>query len=392
MNKTIVSKLPDWHLKNKRVFFRADLNVPIDTAGNIFNDFRLHAILSTIDMLITKGCKIILATHMGRPKKEERHLSTHTLVSWFEQQGYKITHEPDLQKAKQKSHLINDTILLLENMRFFPGEKKDDKEFAQQLKQLADYYVNDAFALLHRTDTSITLLPQLFDADTRTIGPLVEQELTTLGNIRFNPAHPYMLIIGGGKVHDKLPYLFDFLDKVDVIALCPAIVFTLAKAMGTRVGRSLVDDSALEQMQKFLRVAQEKNVRILFPVDYLIAQENLEGPLSYCDADNIPENAVGIAIGPKTIEAWKQEIKKTETIFFNAAMGMLERPETLEPLKQLLYVVAESSAYTIVGGGQSVATVKKYHLEHGINYLSTGGGAALAYVGGQELPGIDGLY
>lgn len=392
MDKIPVSKLFTWNLAGTRVFLRVDLNVALSDEGKILDDFRLHSILPTIDTILRAHGKVILATHIGRPKEYTPSLSTRTLVPWFEQQGYKIVFEDDLQRAQEKSHTITDTILLLENLRFFPGEKKSEISFARQLKTLSDFYVNDAFALLHRNDTSITLLPKLFDQDKRSIGPLVEQELKILSNIRNNPAHPYLLIVGGGKVKDKIPYLWNFLDKVDSIALCPALVFTFMQAQGISVGKSLIAPDIVEQTKDFLHAAQKKNVRILFPIDYLIARDNLHGPLSICTADQIPANAFGIAIGPKTIQTWAPEIKKAETIFLNAAMGMLDQPKTIEPLKELLYVIANSSTYSVIGGGESVAIVKKFHLEYGINYLSTAGGAALCYVGGQELPGIDKIY
>lgn len=391
MDNKIHSMLPEWHVTNKRVFLRADLNVPIDNTGTIIDDFRLRAILPTIDHLLSHKATVILATHLGRPKAQEPLLSTKQLVAWFKQQGYHIEFVPELNKALLASKKSGAKIILLENMRFFPGEKKQSETFAQKLKILADFYVNDAFALLHRTDTSITLLPKLFAPDKRTIGPLVEQELRVMGNIRFNPAHPYMLIIGGGKVKDKLPYLEHFLNYVNTIAICPALVFTLAKAQGKPVGKSLVDEEAIPLIEKIIKIAREKNISILQPSDYLIALNTFDGPLSYCSANAFPDDAIGISIGPETINEWKKEIDQANTLVCNAGMGLLNRPETITPLKDLLQVIANSSAYTIVGGGQSVAVVKQYYLDYGIDHLSTGGGAMLAYLSGKSLPGIESI-
>ena len=247
----IHSHLHTAELSDLRVFLRADLNVPL-YEGHIQNDFRLKALRPTLDLLLKKKARVILATHIGRPQGFDKKLSTQVLVKWFENHNYPIAWVASLEQAHlQSEHLAPQTILLLENMRFYKGEQSQNQQeraaFAEQLKKLGDYYVNDAFALLHRDDTSITLLPQLYTKKHKTIGLLVERELDTLSDLFAKPKRPFMIIIGGGKVKDKLPFIEQLLDKVDIIMILPALVFTFLKAMGQEVGLSLVDTELLEQ-------------------------------------------------------------------------------------------------------------------------------------------------
>lgn len=385
--KTISSHLDTFDLSGKRVFLRADLNVPLQN-NTVAHDQRLRAVLPTIDLIQKKGGKVICATHLGRPKGHDPKLSAQSLANWFASKGYLVEFEDDLNKAHEKSLQNPETILLLENLRFFPGEKSGNKEFAQQLARLGDFYVNDAFGLLHRTDTSITLVPELFPPEKRTIGLLIEQELSMLNKLLDNPAKPFTLIIGGGKVHDKLPLLENMLDSVDTILLCPAIVFTFLKAMGKEVGISLVDDNALPLCKKLLDRAQQKKVKIVLPIDYQTATDSLDGPLSFVDADGIPKNGMGISIGPKTAALFDSEIKKSNTIFINCGMGFLHRPDTLRGLEAILKSVGKSQAFSVIGGGETVAFSQMLGLDKNISYSSTGGGATLTYLSGGKLPGL----
>jgi phosphoglycerate kinase len=348
----------------------------------------LQAILPTIDLIQQKGGKVILATHLGRPTGPTPGLSTKNLVPWFKQHGYAIDFEPHLEHAYDQSFFDQKTILLLENMRFFPQEKTGDLQFAQSLARLSDWYVNDAFALLHRNDSSITVLPTLFTPATRTIGLLIERELTMLNQILHQPKKPFVLICGGGKVADKIPLLNNLLPHISTLLLCPAIVFTFLKALKKNVGKSLVDDEALSLTLEMLRTAQEKNIKIMFPIDYQVAQQTFNGPLSLVAADEFPADGVGISIGPKTAQLFGDEIRHAQTIFYNGAMGDINRPETLAGLGELFKAMGQSNGFSIVGGGESVAAAKRLGAEHMINYISTGGGATLAYVSGQKLPGL----
>lgn len=384
------SLLPLWDITHKRLFLRADLNVPLKN-GVILNDYRLQALLPTLNLIVEKKGKIILATHIGRPKGNDPLLSTQHLIPWFHKHGFEIDFEADFEKAAAKSYEMNGSILLLENLRFFPGEKSYIPTFARTLANLADFYINDAFGSLHRTDTSITQLPLLFPQDKRTIGLLIENELSHLNRLIENPAQPFVAVIGGGKVTDKLPLLESLLDRVQVLLLCPAMAFSFLKALGINVGKSLVDKTAFDQCKNILVKAQQKNVLLLLPVDCIVADGEFEGPLlpHAFLVDEFPQNGVGISIGPKTTEIYVREILKGGTIFFNGLMGDVRRPETLNGMKDLLQAMAQSQGFTLIAGGDSVAAAQIMGLADTINYLSTGGGATLSYLSGKKLPGLD---
>ncbi len=375
-------------LDGARVFLRADLNVPLEN-GRIMSEHRLLAILPTIDLIKQKGGRIILATHIGRPEKSDHtNLSTQILVSWFENRGLQVSFEPDLTMAYDKSRQPFGDILLLENLRFFPGEQEKNQEFTQALARLADYYVNDAFALLHRDDASITDLPVLFGPNERTIGLLIEQELQSLNSLIEIPQHPFVLILGGAKIKDKLPLIKAFLPLVDTILLCPAIVFTFLKAQKKPVGNSLVDDTLLAASTQILEAARKQNVKVLFPLDYQIAQEKFDGPVSYIDSTNIPADTVGVSIGPKTEKLFALEIEQAHSIFFNGVVGNERNPITLQGMNAILEAMAETEAFTVLGGGDTVAVAQELGFADEMDYCSTGGGATLTYLSGQPLPGL----
>ncbi len=379
------------NLKNKRVFLRADLNTK-STNGEIKNDHRLQAILPTIDELLKRGAKIILATHVGRPKKPTPELSTKNLLKWFEKRKYAIDFEPDFNKAHEKSLEKNNTILLLENMRFFPGEQSSDQKerekFCDQLAPLADLYVNDAFGLLHRNDTSITDLPKKFDTQNRTLGLLVKKELLILGNLLSNAQKPFLCIFGGGKVSTKIPLMRNLISKVDAIALCPAIVFTFLKVHNKPVGKSLVDEHALDDAQQIIKEAKEKNVSLLFPTDYLVSKNKIGNPLIVAQADNFPHDAIGVSIGPETAQHYTTKIKEAKTIFYNGLSGFHDQPESLQEIAKLFKAMNESKGTTIIAGGDSVAIAQQLGFDKNISHLSTGGGSVMAYLSGKELPGL----
>jgi phosphoglycerate kinase len=386
---SVISTLATADLTHKRVFLRADLNVALSGLGSGITDHRLQAILPTIDLIQRKGGKVILATHIGRPTGPTPGLSTKNLMPWFQQRGYAMDFEPHLGHAYDQSFFDPKTILLLENMRFFPQEKTGDLPFAQSLARLADWYVNDAFALLHRSDTSITVVPSLFTRETRTIGLLIEQELTLLQKLLHKPKKPFVLICGGGKVADKIPLIQHLLPHIDTLLLCPAIVFTFLKAVKKNVGKSVVDDNSLQVTREMMRTAQEKNINVLFPVDYQVAHQTFNGRLSIVNADEFPADGVGISIGPKTAQLFGDTIRQAQTIFYNGAMGDINRPETLTGLAELFKAIGQSKGLSIVGGGESVAAARLLGLEHTMSSFSTGGGATLAYLSGEPLPGLD---
>ena len=391
----IHSQLPEADLENGYVFLRADLNVPL-VQSQISDDFRLRSLQPTLDLLITKKAKIVLGTHIGRPQGYDPALSTKILIPWFEKHGYRITFASCLEEATQKkASLLPGSILLLENLRFDPREKSTNNDqrhaFAKQLNSLApDYYVNDAFGLLHRHDTSITDLPAVYDPECKTLGLLVEKEVNTLSHYFEEPAQPFMVILGGGKVRDKLPHLEELITakKIQAIMPLPAIVFTFLKALNKPIGQSLVVDEEVSQAARIMKMAQNNGITFVFPLDYLVAEESFEGPLRVVEADAIGETDVGLAVGPQTLEYYSCILKKMKMIYINGAMGLPERPETMEALKRLLQTIAQLNVCCIIGGGESVAAVYQYDLENTITYCSTGGGASLYFLTYGTLPAL----
>ena len=375
-----------WNVANKRVFVRADLNVPLNN-GTIANDFRLNNILPTLDYIINHNGSIVLATHIGRPKNHEPELSAQLLVPWFTQRGYSILFVADINSIAQHT-ITPQQILLIENLRFFPGEKDGDPFFAKQLASTSDYYVNDAFGVVHESDCSVTLLPYEFPENRRSIGFLMEKELRMLNTLRNNPTHPFIAIIGGGKIKDKIPLIQGLLNTVDTILLCPALCFSFLKALGQPVGQSLVDDSLRTLCTEIINDAHHRGVNIIFPLDYQIATDTIDGPLAIVTATDFPKTAIGISIGPKTVELFSAEINHAKTIFLNCAMGFADRPKTRQSTYSLISAMAHSTATTVIAGGDSIDAAFASGSAPSISHLSSGGGAALAYLSGKLLPGL----
>ena len=382
----IYANFSQWKMENKRIFVRADLNVPLAN-GIITNDFRLTSACATIDYILNHRGSIVLATHIGRPKNKEPELSTKILIPWFEQRGYSILFVQDIATIATLP-IIAKQIILIENLRFFPEEKNGDPFFAKQLARTAYYYINDAFGVIQRSDCSVALLPYEFPQERRSIGLLMEKELQALTILRDNPARPFVAILGGGKIEDKIPLIASLVNKVDTLLLCPALCFSFLKVLAKPVGQSLVNDTMLTLCKKIILEAENTNTRYMFPVDYQIAYDSIDGPLAVVSADAFPENAVGISIGPKTVALFAAEIKQAKTVFLNCAMGFENRPETRQSTKNIINAMAQSSANTIIAGGDSVDIALDTPHYQSIDHLSTGGGAALAYLSDTLLPGL----
>lgn len=368
-------KIQSWnHLVGKKVFVRFDGNVPIEN-NVIQNDFRLKALLPTLELLKDKGAHITLATHIGRPEGIDPALSTRPLKEWFASKGYG-----------------NSTVTILENLRFNPGEKNQDIAYARELAKDMDYYVNDAWGLMHRKDTSITILPTLFAPDKRAFGLLVHKELAALEHLKTDPEKPYVVILGGGKVETKLPVIERLIDsnKPTTIIVLPALAATFAQAFGKPVGKSLVDSALLEQAKKIIeKTACCNHFELLLPYDYTYVKNTWDGPLGTCDAQDFPTNGIAMGVGPRSLAAFAPYIKNAHTLFFNGAMGNPSRPETMQPLHELLRMIAASQAYSVIGGGNSVTEVENLGLMQEIDYCSTGGGSTLLYISGGSMPGLE---
>ncbi|MFA5074836.1 MAG: phosphoglycerate kinase [Candidatus Babeliales bacterium] len=391
------------NLKNKRVLLRADLNVPTkDTA--ILQDYRLVEIIPTINYIQENEGKVILATHIGRPEAGDHinffdeNLSTKILLPWFEKENLDIKLERDLIDAQIFSRQDLNQILLLENLRFFNGEQGEAHErerFAQLLFNLADIYVNDAFGLIHRDDTSITLLPNLFEKNKKAIGLLIEKEITELNKLKKKVKQPFMLVLGGNKVKDKTKLLENFLEKshVSVIMIGGAIANTFLKSLGYNVGKSFIEEDLLDFAKNFIGLAQKQNIEILLPQDVL-AVENINSQnynIEYFDINNIPNDRFCVDIGPKTIASFVDKIKKAKTIFTNGSMGIYSKKEFSTGSFEILKAIGQSFAYSVAGGGDCVAAIYQFNLQNEFDFLSTGGGATLTYLSTETIENLPGL-
>ena len=395
----IQSSLGSWQLYNKTVFLRADLNVPL-VNGHIASDFRLKALLPTLNILVTKGARIVLATHLGRPKRVNTLLSTQLLLPWFVEHGYRVCFAPTIERAHELlDHAQPGEIIVLENMRFFPQEQTPDIQFARQLAALACYYVTDAFGVLHRTDTSVALMPQLYTRDCKTIGLLVEKELSVLARLKHNPPRPFAFVLGGGKIKDKIPLLAALLvlNTLDTVLLCPAVSFTFLKVLGCPTGNSLVEESMLEQAQYILTTALNRGIKLLLPLDYLITSEasslsrSLKPPFVLTPAHALGPHNSGVSFGPETLRLYRPYLEQASTIFINGASCIAEYPSSCPYFYALLQAAADSPAWSIVAGGDSVAGVYALGIEKSISFCSTGGGATLTYLSDKLLPGLESI-
>lgn len=386
-------------LQHQRVLVRADLNVPIAENGTIKNDARLRALLPTINHIQARGGKIILATHIGRPTHThlEHQLSTRNLIPWFEQQGLKVDFESDFLGALPKTYKNPGRIMLLENLRFFMGEKQYSMPFAELLANLADIYVNDAFGTLHRADTSVALLPRLFLPQNRGWGLLVEAELTHLEPLHDAPEQPLVLMLGGAKVEDKIGLITTFLQHSapQTILLGGKLAFPFLAAQGIHLGASHPTGEEIVIAQQGLEVLG--NTGLLLPTD-AVTIKNLQQTatpsvklISAIDADDII-----IDIGPESCVLFKEALQAAKTIFVNGTMGINQTPADSTGTTALLQAIADlPDCIKIAGGGDGVAAIEKLGLQKAMTFLSTGGGATLTYLASenpwQELPGLKAL-
>lgn len=367
----------------KRIFLRLDLNVPLEN-GIISNDFRLKKALPTIEYLNAQKANVIIGTHLGRPKNQESHLSTKQLLPWFKKQGLDISFVANLEELKTLKWNKN-RFFLLENLRFFAGEKSDDIVFARQLAQPTELYIDDAFAALHRKDTSIYIVPTLYPPEKRGIGLLIENELYHLSRLRDQMYAPRLLLIGGSKIKTKLPFIQKMLYHSQEIVLLPPLVFTFLKAQGIEVGRSLVEESMLDAAREIIVSAKKCSAKLTFPRDYYV--QDADG--AYVYRKSLRSTDFGIAIGKQTLEYLSERFSAMKAIFFNGAMGFANKPDTLIPTKELVNLLQASAAYTVIGGGDTVSICQHLSSLESINFISTGGGATLAFIAQEKLPGLE---
>ena len=395
-----MKKLEHIDLSNQRVLLRADLNAPLKVDSNgqmqITDDGRLKASVATIELLIKKNAKIIILAHLGRPKGERKpELSLKPIAKRLGE----LLNKPiafaenlnDPELATRIDSLNPGEILMLENIRYEKDETSKDQternRLAQKLAQLADFFVIDGFGVVHREQASVTDIARLLPSAP---GKLVEAEQKAFDKVLKNPERPYVVVLGGSKVSDKLGVINNLINKVDLLLIGGGMAFTFLKAQGLEVGQSLLEIDRLDEVNKLMNLAKEKNVEIVLPVDVVISKE-LDGSseVKTVEVANIPVDQKGLDIGPKTIELFKTKLNQAKTVVWNGPMGVFEVKQFSNGTKEIAQKISELSAYTVVGGGDSAAAIRLLGLDESkFDHISTGGGASLELLEGKELPGL----
>lgn len=382
-------------LNNKRVFIRVDFNVPMDEGGNITDDTRIRAHLPTIKYALEKGAKVIIGSHLGRPKgkrseafslkacaKRLSELLVRDVLFLDDCIGEKV--------AKAVSEMKKGDVILLENLRFHEGEEKNDPEFAKELAKLCDVYIDDAFAVSHRKAASNTAITEYVKVCAA--GFLLKNELTYFNKAMGDPVRPLVAIIGGAKVSDKIGVLEKLVEKVDKLVVGGGMAFTFLKALGFEVGNSICEENMLDTARSIMEKAKKSGVKLYLPVDCVIAEKaTTEAVVKNCPIQEIPKGWMGLDIGPATVTLFSEAIQDAKTILWNGPMGMFELDPFSRGTFAMVFYVANSHALTIVGGGDTDTAVHKAGESDKISYISTGGGAFLELLEGKTLPAIEAL-
>lgn len=389
MNKKTVR---DINVEGKKVLVRCDFNVPIDENGKITDNRRIVGALDTIKYLMDKNAKVILCSHLGRPKGEyKKEFSLEPVAKELSRLlGKEVKLASDIVGDSAKSLVANmkeGDIVLLENVRFDPREEKNDEEFSKELASLAEVFVNDAFGTAHRAHSSTTGVASFLPAVS---GFFIEKELKFLGSSLENPERPFVAILGGKKVSDKIGVINSLLEKVDTLMIGGAMAYTFFKAQGYNVGNSICELDKLDLANSLIEKAKEKNVKLMLPIDTKIGREFKKDTESKTVAwTDIPDGWEGFDIGEKTIEMYKEELKKAKTIIWNGPVGLFEFDQFAIGTNEIANLLATLDAKTIIGGGDSAAAVEKAGLSDKMTHISTGGGASLEFLEGKKLPGIE---
>ncbi len=388
LNKKTVE---DIAVNGKKVLVRCDFNVPLDGEGNITDENRIVGALPTIKYLIENGAKVILCSHMGRPKGEfnMKYSLAPVAKRLSEKLGQEVKLAADVIGDSAKA-LVADIkegeVILLENVRFHAEEEKNDADFAKALASFADIYVNDAFGTAHRAHATTAGVADYLPAVS---GYLIKKEIDFMGKALSNPDRPFVAILGGAKVKDKIGVINNLLEKVDAIVIGGGMAYTFTKALGGNIGKSLLDTERLDYCKEILAKAEEKGVKILLPVDNVVADDfSNDANIQIVDAMNIPDDYEGMDIGPKTIELFKETILNAKTVVWNGPMGVFEMSNFAKGTIAVAQMVADAEATTIIGGGDSAAAVEQLGFADKMSHISTGGGASLEFLEGLELPGI----
>ncbi len=386
--------IEDIDVAGKKALVRCDFNVPLDADKNITDETRINAALPTIKYLLDKGAAVILCSHLGRPKGEVN--MKYSLAPVAKRLSEKLGFEVKLAKdcvgpdAKALAAAVKPgEAILLENLRFHPEEEANDSAFAKELASMADIYVSDAFGTVHRAHASTAGVAAYLPA---VAGYLIGKELTFLGNSVEDPARPFVAILGGAKVKDKIGVITALIEKVDTLIIGGGMAYTFAKAQGGTIGDSLLDPDRVELAKELMKKAAEKGVQMLLPVDTLCGKEfSNDTETMVCKTTEIPDGWQGLDIGPETIKIFAEAVKAAKTVVWNGPMGVFEMPKFASGTLAVANAMAESDAITIIGGGDSAAAVTQMGLADKMSHISTGGGASLEFLEGKVLPGVAAL-
>jgi phosphoglycerate kinase len=385
-------------MRGKNVLVRVDFNVPLDDDLNVRDDFRIRAALPTIQKIITEGGRAVLCSHLGRPKgKRVDSMSLKPVAELLGQLlGRTVTFAPDCvgpEVLRLKGSLQDGDVLLLENLRYHLEEEANDSEFARSLAENCDLYVNDAFGSAHRAHASTEGVTKYFSQSAA--GYLMEKELKYLGDTLQNPERPFVTVLGGAKISGKIDVISHLKDKADYLLIGGGMIYTFYKAQNKEIGKSLLEEDRLEMAAEILQAFQSTHCRLILPVDVMISDKLEAGAMTdIVEVDQIPSDKLGVDIGPKTIENFKQILKNARTVVWNGPMGVFEISEFAKGTEQIAQFLAEITTQgvtTVVGGGDSAAAVKKYNLTEQLSHVSTGGGASLEFLEGKVLPGVAAL-
>jgi len=395
--KKMMNTIDQYNFENKKALVRVDFNVPLDKEFNITDDKRMRAALPTITKILNDGGSVILMSHLGRPKGglEDKYSLRHILGDLSRMLDLEVKFADDCigQDAKSKAlNLVPGQVLLLENLRFYKEEEAGDKEFAGKLASLGDVYVNDAFGTAHRAHASTAIVAEFFP-NAKYFGYLMAEELKNAEKINHHADKPFTAIMGGAKVSDKILLIESLLEKVDNLIIGGGMAYTFAKAQGGEIGTSLLEADRMPLCLELLEKAKAKGVNILLPLDTVIADKfDNDATKRNVDSGEIPENWMGLDIGPKTVELFTNVIKNSKTLLWNGPMGVFEMDNFAHGTRAIADAVVaatkENNAFSLIGGGDSAAAIAKFNLEDEVSFVSTGGGALLEYMEGKELPGV----